>query len=356
MLRSLRSGRPNSKLSLTEAGESDNSAVAVGLHIAARQSPLKPFSLGFRPVALKTGVRERMTHIAGIVILIFLIAAGLRATGAEAVLEALPFELALICGAGLATVLIANSPAVVQSAGHGLWLTVRGSRWRRSDYGELLGVLHELARRVRKSGHISVEADIEAPESSALFARASVLSRDTGVRELVCEAFRLLAMDFGRQAHSREPLQRVIGMQVEHRMRGVAALNALADTLPALGIVAAVLGIIKTMASIDQSTAIIGAMIASALLGTFLGVLLAYGFVGPLAVRVGQIVEDESRALDVVADFVAVLASGATPRAAVESARGAIPTDCRPDLQRLDQAIEAARFVAPAPTQQKRAV
>jgi chemotaxis protein MotA len=134
---------------------------------------------------------------------------------------------------------------------------------------------------------------------------------------------------------------------VEEKQRAVTALQTLADALPALGIVAAVLGIIKTMAMIDQSTAILSEMIAAALLGTFLGVFLAYGLVGPIANRFGQIVEEEAIYLDTIARIITAFSQDTAPRTAIEIARASLPAHLRPNIADLDQSMRVAHLHRP---------
>ena len=146
---------------------------------------------------------------------------------------------------------------------------------------------------------------------------------------LICDSFRLIALDPAMRDRKRQPICRMrVGEIVEERQRAVGALQTLADALPALGIVAAVLGIIKTMAMIDQSTAVLGEMIAAALLGTFLGVFLAYGLVGPIANRFGQIVEEEAIYLDTIARIITAYTQDTAPRTAIEMARASAAGTC----------------------------
>lgn len=285
-----------------------------------------------------------MTQLLGFLLVLVLIGAGLAATGAEAVLAALPFELMLIAGAALGTLLIANGPGVARAALGGFAAALRGSRWSRGDFADLLAVLHELCRRVRRGGHVAIEGDIETPSDSALLARAPRLVSDGHARAMLCDAFRLMSLDLSKSGRAEAQMQRAIDMAVAERMRAVGALHTVADALPALGIVAAVLGIIKTMTAIDESNAVIGAMIASALLGTFLGVFLAYGLVGPIAARFGQVVEEEAVALEVIQAFLSAHAAGAPPAVAMELARAAIPGRVQPGPDELDVRMEAARF------------
>ncbi|MEM7766086.1 MAG: MotA/TolQ/ExbB proton channel family protein [Pseudomonadota bacterium] len=283
-----------------------------------------------------------MSQIAGFILILALITMGLVSTGATAVLTALPFELALIGGAAFATLLIGNAPAISWEALRGLALAVTGSRWRRADHAALLAVLHRALTLHRKKGALGLEADLEDPENSALFQAAPRLLKDADARTQLCEALRLMGMGQGGVARVDDQLQRAIDTTHHRRMQAVSALQTVADALPALGIVAAVLGIIKTMTAIDESDAVIGAMIATALLGTFLGVFLAYGLVGPLANRFGQVVEEELGALEVIAVAVSAVASGSPPRVAVETARTSLPPALRPSDADMDGRLHEA--------------
>ena len=292
-----------------------------------------------------------MAQLIGFLIIIGLIAGGLLSTGADPVLAALPFELSLILRAGFATLLIGNAFSVTREAVHGLWLAVRGPRWSRDDYTALLALLHTLLTRVRRSGHLAIETDIEAPTDSAIFAQSGRTLRDTDALAMVCDTFRLMALAGRDFSGVSQHLERAIDASRARRSQAVSALHNMADALPALGIVAAVLGIIKTMSAIDQSNAVIGAMIATALLGTFLGVFLAYGLVGPLANRFGQVVEDEMRVLELIEVVINAANSGDTPRLAIEAGRVTLPAHLQPNSEALDQSLDRARFVASsAPT------
>ncbi|MCI4643241.1 MAG: flagellar motor stator protein MotA [Hyphomonadaceae bacterium] len=285
-----------------------------------------------------------MTQILGFCLILILIVAGLAATGADAIFWALPFELALIGGAAIGTLLLGNSLSVAMGALKGFWLAVRGSPWSQGDFADLLSVLHELCRRERQGGAVSIEEDVEAPESSPLFAAAPRLLGDGAAIALTSDAFRLAAIDMSDPRRAEARMDSAIDQHLAERMRSVAALQTMGDALPALGIVAAVLGIIKTMTAIDASTAVLGELIASALLGTFLGVFLAYGLVGPIAARFGQVVEEDAVALETIRTFLTAHFGGASPSVSLELARAGIPAARQPGLEDLDRAVEAVRF------------
>ena len=285
-----------------------------------------------------------MVQLLGFVIVLVVVFGGLMLSGGPAIMAALPFEMALIGGAAFGALLIGNAPSVTKAALAGFVTAVRGAKWRKRDYSDLLTTLHELTRRARRGGLITIEADIETPEASALFQANPRLMADQGALNLICDSFRLMALDPSTLERTDERLGEAVGDMVAERQKAVGALHTLADALPALGIVAAVLGIIKTMGVIDSSPAVLGEMIAAALLGTFLGVFLAYGLVGPLASRFGQVVDEEAYYLDTIRNMIVSYASGIAPRTAVELARAALPDNARPDIQSMDTALTSARF------------
>jgi chemotaxis protein MotA len=270
-------------------------------------------------------------QIAGLVLILLLVGGGLAVTGGPATMEALPFELALIGGAALGTVLIGNSPDVAREAFAGFVRAFRGARWQRTDYADLFGLLGNLMRQAKRGGFVAIERDIEAPDESAAFAAAPRILADEPARTLICDAFRLMALDLADPARADARMAQAIDAQLDRRLKAVGALNTLADALPALGIVAAVLGIIRTMGAIDQEPAILGGMIGAALLGTFLGVFLAYGLVGPIAARYGQIVEEEAGFLETIRNVIRSYGEGAAPALAIELARTALPPRLQPE-------------------------
>ncbi|WP_273053586.1 flagellar motor stator protein MotA [Hyphomonas sp.] len=285
-----------------------------------------------------------LPQLIGLVLVVALVFGGLVFTGGHMAMEALPLELALIGGAAVGTLVIGNSPAVAKEAGAGVLKAFTGAKWTRDDYQSMLVLLGTLMRKARRGGFVSIEADIETPMESETFAAAPAIRDDVAARSLICDAFRLMALDLSDPARAEAHMNQSIHQNLNHRMKAVAALHTVADALPALGIVAAVLGIIRTMGSIDQSPAVLGAMIGTALLGTFLGVFLAYGVVGPLAARFGQVVEDEAVMLETARTTLAAFGSGIQPGICVELGRAAIPADLRPEAEALERAQQAARF------------
>lgn len=285
-----------------------------------------------------------MVQLAGLILVIVIVIGALAVSGGNAVFSALPFELALIGGAAIATLLIGNSTKTAKEAISGFAKAMRGAKWNRQDHSNLLMTLHELTRRARRGGVIAIEQDIENPQDSALFQQNKQLLDDKVATEFVCDGFRVLAMDPAAGTRIRPQLEEQVASLIEERQKASQALHTLADALPALGIVAAVLGIIKTMGFIDSEPAILGEMIAAALLGTFLGVFLAYGIVGPVASRLTQIIDEEALYLDTIQSVIAGHAEGLAPRTNIELARGRLPAHLRPSLTEIDQGLSQLRF------------
>lgn len=284
-----------------------------------------------------------MIQIIGVITLLILVFGALVSAGGG-VWQALPFELLLICGAAFGTLIIGNAPKVTGEALSGFWKVVAGPKWKQRDYLDLLALLHGLTRRARTGGLVSIEDDIERPDEAASFQAVPRILADGPTADLICDTFRLMALDLSNMRRAAEGMSRSIERHYERRMRAVNALHTMADALPALGIVAAVIGIIRTMGAIDQAPSVVGAMMAAALLGTFLGVFLAYGVVGPVATRFGQIVEEEERFLEVIRAVLSAYGEGLAPLTAVELGRAEIPDDVQISSQDLSQALQAARF------------
>lgn len=284
-----------------------------------------------------------MIQILGLLTLIGLVFGALLSSG-NGIAHALPFELALMGGAALGTLIIGNSPRVAVDALGGFYKAIRGAKWRQADYVSVLVLLHDLTHRARRGGLVAIEDDIERPAGSAAFKAAPRILEDDAARGLICDTFRLMGLDLSDPKRAEEAMERRILAHTDMRMKAVNALHAMADALPALGIVAAVIGIIRAMGVIDQSPTLIGAMIAAALLGTFLGVFLAYGVVGPIASRFGQIVEEEDALLDTIRDVLSAYGAGHPPRSCVELARAGIAADLQPDADGMARAIQASRF------------
>lgn len=247
-----------------------------------------------------------------------------------------PSELVIIAGAAFGTVLVANPLYILKAIGSGLAGVFGSSPFSQAYYLESLKMMYELLTKARKDGLVALETDIEDPEKSQLFAKYPAFLKNHHVRDFVCDTLRMV-MTGGMEAFDVDQLLD-LDMEVHHRdsQAPVTALSTTADSLPGLGIVAAVLGVVITMGALGGPPEEIGLHVAAALVGTFLGILLCYGLVGPLAANMGKRTEEEHAYLYVLRVLMVAFVKGTAPIMAVEVARRAIPGHVRPSFQELE--------------------
>src|SRR6266568_4605663 len=272
-----------------------------------------------------------MFIIIGIVVVFGSIAAGyLMEHGSLKVLMQ-PAELLIIGGAAAGTLLIANPLHVVKKIIGGVVGSLKGSHFNRAFYLETLKMCYELLNKARKDGLLAIESDIEEPDKSAVFTKYPKFLKDHHSRDFVCDTLRM-AVTGGIDPFDLDQMMD-LDMEVSHRGLNspIAALSTVADALPGLGIVAAVLGVVVTMGSLGGPPEEIGHKVAAALVGTFLGILLCYGLFGPLAGAMTKINDAESEYYHCLRVGVIAFVKGSPPIIAVEFARRSIPSACRPD-------------------------
>jgi chemotaxis protein MotA len=262
----------------------------------------------------------------------------------DIVLHALPYEGMMIGGASLGAFVIANSFSVVKSSLGGVVRVIKGPRWKAADYNDLLALMFELARLYKTKGIVAMDEHIENPEASPIFQRYPKLMKDHFVTDLIADSFRMMSMQFDDRFQMEDVMNRKIKKHHHESLVSASAIQSMADGLPAIGIVAAVLGVIKTMSSIDKPPEILGAMIGGALVGTFLGVFLAYCMVQPIAGRLEQIEEEDSAMYTVIRDVIVAIVAGHPPSICIELGRGNIPTTKQPNFS----AVEASQRELPA--------
>jgi chemotaxis protein MotA len=221
----------------------------------------------------------------------------------------------------------------------------RGPRWKNNDYRDLLCLLFELIR-VARSNPVALEEHIENPQSSSIFSKYPRITKDEEAVALISDTLRSASMNYDDPHQVEEVLEKRIETNLEHALHSTHALQSVADGLPALGIVAAVLGVIKTMAAIDQPPEVLGHMIGGALVGTFLGVFLAYGFVGPFAARLKTVIEDEAHFYELIREVLVANLHQHSPNICIEVGRQNTPRRNRPTFSEVEQALKATRDVA----------
>ncbi len=246
-------------------------------------------------------------------------------------------EMLIIGGSGAATLLISNDLSVVRNTGSVLKRAFSGPRWRRTDYADALCLMFLLVRVLRQEGNVSLERHIENPSESAIFTRYPRLLADRTLVSFIADVMRSITLNVTDPHTVGEMMESEIHKRQAEDMRAAKAMATIADAFPALGIVAAVLGVIKAMGAISESPEILGHMIGSALVGTFLGVFLAYALVGPIAGRMKGVLEEEGSMLPVIRQVIISHLEGLAPQLAVEVGRKLVPTRHQPNFDELDK-------------------
>jgi chemotaxis protein MotA len=277
-----------------------------------------------------------MISLVGIVVLFVCVFGGfIMAGGSMApIIKAAPVETFIIGGAAIAAMLVGNSPAVVKATLAGFGKVFKGPKYKKDDYLSTIFVVSKIMKTLKTEGAVALEAHIENPEASAIFGEYPALLKDHDLLHLITDTIRLLVVSSSNlSAYSvEEVMEQSIKTHHHGAMKPAEALASMAGALPALGIVACVLGVVKTMGAIDQPPAILGALIGGALVGTFLGVFLAYGLVDPMAGRLKQIIEDEAEIYKVVKQIIIGTMHGHPMPLIIEAARVGISHHNQPSF------------------------
>jgi chemotaxis protein MotA len=255
-----------------------------------------------------------------------------------------PTEILIICGAAGGAFVISNPPKVVKAAGKGVGALLKGPRYRREDYVDLLKLLYDILMTSRKGGMLSMEKHIDDPAASDIFSKYPRIVADTHMIEFITDCLRLM-VGGNLDAHELESLLEY-ELETHHKEaeEPAHAIQKMSDALPGFGIVAAVLGIVNTMGALEGSdTAAIGHKVAAALVGTFLGILVAYGFVGPIATAMEHRANEEGKAFEVVKMALVASVRGYSPQVAVEFARKLLFSEVRPTFSDLETHLKGAR-------------
>jgi chemotaxis protein MotA len=258
------------------------------------------------------------------------------------ILKALPFEMIMIGGAAIGAFLISNDMAGVKHTMKDIGKVFKGPKWKPDDYRDLLCLLFELIRLAR-ANPVALEEHIESPENSAIIGKYPRIQRDHEAMELICDTLRAASMNYDDPHQVEEVLDKRMEATLHHAMHSSHALQTVADGLPALGIVAAVLGVIKTMGSIDQPPEVLGKMIGGALVGTFLGVFLAYGLMGPFASRVKTVVEEDIHFYQLIREVLIANLHRHPANICIEVGRQNTPHHVRPGFSELEEAMRSLK-------------
>ncbi|HSZ64052.1 MAG TPA: flagellar motor stator protein MotA [Terriglobales bacterium] len=284
-----------------------------------------------------------MFAIIGIVVVFGCILAGYLMEHGPLKVLMQPAEIIIIGGAALGTVLISNPIHTLKQMISGLLGVFGSSKYDQQRYIDSLKLMYELLQKARKEGLVALETDIEEPEKSPLFSKYEAFAKDHHAVTFVCDTMRM-AVSGGVEVFDLDQMLEA-DMDVHHHeaTQPSSSLNTMADSLPGLGIVAAVLGVVITMGALGGPPEEIGKKVAAALVGTFLGILLCYGLVGPLASRMGKIADEQHAFLFVLRVTMIAFLKGVAPIMAVEIGRRVVPGHVRPSFQAVEEACRGAK-------------
>ncbi len=258
----------------------------------------------------------------------------------EPLVEALPFEMLTIGGAAIGSFVMANSIHNVKHTIACLLKALKGAAYKKSDYIDLLSLLFFFVRLASTKGSMALEPHIEKPVESAAFKKFPKILANHHACPMICDYLRMVGMNADDPHQIEDVMGRELKKMLNEELHPAHAMQTIADALPALGIVAAVLGVVKTMSHIDQPPAVLGAMIGGALVGTFLGVLLSYGLAGPCASRMKSTVEEESKYFEVIRAVLVAHLHGNAPQVSVETGRKMAPNQHMPTFFELETAVQ----------------
>lgn len=286
-----------------------------------------------------------MFVVAGYIIVIACVLGGYVMAGGNfaVIVHAAPHEMFIICGAALGAFLVGNSAKTIKATFKYIPKLLGGSRFTRARYMELMALLYDVLTKARKEGLMSIESDVDSPGDSALFKKHAVISADHHLMEFITDYLRMM-ISGNLNAHEIENLMdNEIEAHHHEALVPATAIQTVGDGLPAFGIVAAVLGVVKTMASVGASPAVLGQMIAGALVGTFLGILMAYGFVSPLAQLAQQKVDEATKELQCVKVTLLASLQGYSPAIALEFGRKVLYSTERPTFAELESHVKGKK-------------
>lgn len=248
-----------------------------------------------------------------------------------------PWEFVIIGGSALGTFVVANPMPTIKDSGKATLEALKNSAPKEQDYLDVLGLLHALMREIRSKTRTEVEAHIDNPTESAIFQAYPKILANNDLQHFISDYVRLIILGNARPHEIEALMDEEIHTIARDRLKPYHAIQAMADGLPALGIVAAVLGVIKAMGALDQSPEILGHLIGAALVGTFAGIFMSYGLAGPIAAKIKVTREKQNRIYIIVKQTLIAFMSGATPQIALEYGRKTISSKDRPSIDLVEE-------------------
>ena len=277
-----------------------------------------------------------MSFAIGLIVALGCMLGGFVAAGGHIFVLWQPYEFIIIGGSALGTFIVANPLATIKDTGKAILEAIKGSSPKERDYLDLLGLLYVLMRELRGNGRNALEEQIDNPKDSELFQRFPKTLADKDMTAFICDYVRLILVGNARTHEIEALMDEEIETIKRDRLKPYSAIQSVADGLPALGIVAAVLGIIKAMGALDQSPELLGELIGAALVGTFAGIFMSYGFAGPLAMKIKVTREKRYRLYVIIKQSLLAFMNGAMPLIALEHGRKTISSKDRPSIDAVE--------------------
>ncbi|MES2539630.1 MAG: flagellar motor stator protein MotA [Pseudomonadota bacterium] len=284
-----------------------------------------------------------MFQIIGIVLLFAMVFGSYAMAGGKfgVIMHAAPHELMAIGGAAVAAFLISNGLPTIKAGLAGFGKAFAGPKWKKQDYKDLLSLLFALTKTMKSKGVIALESHIEKPGESPIFQKYPKVMKDHFAIDFICDTLRMMTMNLEDPHQVEDAMEKQLEKHHHEAAAAPHALQAMADALPALGIVAAVLGVIKTMSAITEPPEVLGGMIGGALVGTFMGVFMAYGLVGPLAARLQGIVDEDASFYKIIQSVLVAHLHGNAAQISVEIGRGDVPSVSQPSFAEMEEHLAA---------------
>ncbi|MBL8578406.1 MAG: flagellar motor stator protein MotA [Mesorhizobium sp.] len=278
-----------------------------------------------------------MGILIGLVVTLGSVLGGFMAMGGHISVLIQPWEVVIICGAALGSFLVANPMKVVKDTGKACMEAFKQAVPKEQDYLEVLGVLHALMRELKSKSRSEVEAHIDNPQESAIFQAFPTILKNQDLTNFICDYCRIIIIGNARPHEIEALMDEEIQTIRADKLKAYHALTVMGDGFPAIGIVAAVLGVVKAMGALDQSPEILGGLIGAALVGTFLGIFMSYCVVGPIAGKVKTVREKKNRLYVIVKQTLLAHMNGALPQVAIEFGRKTISAYERPSIDAVEQ-------------------
>ncbi len=284
-----------------------------------------------------------MLGIIGIVFVFVMVFGGYVLHGGHlsVIIEALPTELMVIFGGAVGAMIVGNSAEVLKGMVPNLKKIFSGPKWKEQDFKDVLCLLFTITKMIKAKGILVIESHIEKPEESNIFQKYPNILADHFAVDFICDTLRMLSMNLDDAHQVFDAMETQLEKHHHEALGPQHALQTMADGLPAIGIIAAVLGVIHTMGSVTEPPEVLGGMIGSALVGTFLGVFLAYELVGPFASRVKQVCDEEHQFYIIIRNVLVAHLNGNAPQVSVEIGRGSVPSKVQPTFFELEEALNS---------------